>query len=64
MTAGDQYRVKAAEFFAMARNESQPHLQIEYATTAASYLKLAELADRNAMTDIVYEPPMQSRGAP
>ena len=63
MSTAEQYRVRAAEFAAMAKSETAPALQSEYATMAASYLRLAELADRNAMTDVVYEPPPQKPGA-
>ena len=64
MSTADQYRVRAAEFAAMARSEPAPALQTEYAKMAASYMRLAELADRNAMTDMVYErPPGQKPGA-
>lgn len=58
MTSADHYRIKAAEFAARARTESVPKLQIEYAMMAASYLRLAEQADRNASNDVVYEPPV------
>ena len=47
----------------MAKAETAPPLQTEYAKMAVSYLRLAELADRNAMTDVVYEPPTQKFGA-
>ena len=57
MTSAEEYRVKAAEFAAQARSAMTHALQIEYARMAASYLRLAELADQNATTDIVYEPP-------
>ena len=57
MTQGDRYRIKAAEFFSLAKNEKREHLQTQYAATAASYLRLAEQADRNALTDVVYETP-------
>jgi hypothetical protein len=57
MNSADHYRIKAAEFAAMARSESAPTLQVEYARMAANYLRLAELADRNSQTDVVYEPP-------
>jgi hypothetical protein len=58
MTSAVYYRLKAAEFSAMARSESAPNLQSEYARMAANYLRLAELADRNNnQTDVVYEPP-------
>jgi hypothetical protein len=59
MTSADNYRIKAAEFSAMARSEPQPDLQAEYARMAASYVRLAELADRNSLNDVVYEPPPQ-----
>ncbi|HET7681192.1 MAG TPA: hypothetical protein VFK79_13795 [Xanthobacteraceae bacterium] len=65
MTSADQYRVRAAEFAAMAKSEANPALQLEYATIAASYLRLAEQADRNAMNDVAYEtPPDQKPAAP
>jgi hypothetical protein len=57
MTSADHYRIKAAEFAAMARSESAATLQFEYARMAANYLRLAELADRNSETDVVYESP-------
>jgi hypothetical protein len=63
MSTADQYRVRAAEFAAMAKAQTAPPLQTEYAKMAVSYLRLAELADRNAMTDVVYEPPGQKPGA-
>jgi hypothetical protein len=57
MSSADHYRTRAAEFAAMARSQSVPTLQVEYARMAANYLRLAELADRNSQTDVVYEPP-------
>jgi hypothetical protein len=63
MASADHYRVKAAEFAAMARSERAPDLQVEFAKMAASYLRLAELADRNNRTDVVYEPRMQNPSA-
>ena len=64
MSTANQYRVRAAEFAAMAKSETAPALQTEYAKMAASYIRLAELADRNARTDAVaYEPPGQKPGA-
>ena len=64
MTQADQYRVRAAEFAAKARAETRPSRQLEFARMAASYIRLAETADQNATTDVVYETPnRQSRGA-
>ena len=59
MTAANSYRIKAAEFAALARAEAEPSLQVEFARMAASYLRLAEQADRNALTDVIYEPPFR-----
>ncbi|HET7678722.1 MAG TPA: hypothetical protein VFK79_01135 [Xanthobacteraceae bacterium] len=64
MTSADHYRIKAAEFAAMARTETEPKLQVEFAKMAASYLRLAEQADRNSHADVVYQPPLtESRNA-
>jgi hypothetical protein len=57
MSTADKYRIRAAEFAAMAKSETIPALQTEYDKMAVSYIRLAELADRNALTDIVYETP-------
>jgi len=57
MTAGDQYRVKAAELRARALQETSPAIQAELENLAIAYLRLAEQAERNSITDIVYEPP-------
>jgi len=62
MSAANQYRVKAAEFSALARTETDPAKQTEYARMAASYLRLAEMADRNSTTDVIYDPPMLRDG--
>ena len=62
MTSGNQYRVKAAEFAALARSETSTRLQVEYAKMAASYLRLAEMADHNRDTDVVYKPPLAGEG--
>lgn len=57
MSPADQYRVKANEFLVLANGETNPDLQVEYARMAQSYLRLADLAERNSRTDIVYETP-------
>jgi hypothetical protein len=57
MPTGDEYRAKAAEFLAKAQGETDPSAIFEFHTLARSYLRLAELAERNARADIVYEPP-------
>jgi hypothetical protein len=57
MTHGNTYRAKANEFMAKAKRESNPALRLQYEQFAQSYLRLAEQADRNQRTDIVYETP-------
>ena len=55
MPAGDAYRIKAAELTAQARD--LPKLRTELESLALSYLRLADQADQNALTDVVHEPP-------
>ena len=55
MTQSDKYRIKAAELTALARAEIHPTLSAELERLAISYLRLAEQADRNSKTDVVYE---------
>jgi hypothetical protein len=57
MTHGDAYRFKGAEFEAKARLETNPMLRAELESLARAYFRLADQADRNSKTDIVYEPP-------
>lgn len=57
MTPADQYRVRAAELSAKARDETNPALKAEFEALALGYIRLAEQAERNARNDIVYEPP-------
>jgi hypothetical protein len=63
MASADQYRVKAAEFLEKIKAESSPTMQVEHARMAASYFRLAELADRNAKTDPEYETPIKPGAA-
>jgi hypothetical protein len=60
MTSHEQYRVRAAQFLAMARVESDPNRQLEYATMAQSYLRLAMHAEQNNRNDIGYETPKRA----
>ena len=57
MAAGDEYRIKAAEFHAQARREPRPGLRAELENLARAYLRLAEQAQRNTQLDVTYEPP-------
>jgi hypothetical protein len=51
------YRAKAAELIAQAREERISSLRTEMEAVALSYLRLAEQAEINSKTDIVYETP-------
>ena len=59
MAMGDQYRVKAAQLGEKAKSEPNVLLRAEYTTLAVSYLRLAEQADRNDLTDVFDETPRQ-----
>ena len=63
MAAGDQYRVRAAELTAKAKQETSLHLRAELDRLAFSYLLLADQADRNAIpSDVYYETPERKPG--
>jgi hypothetical protein len=55
MTPGDEYRVRAANLKARAKREAKPSVRAELEGLAQGYLRLAEQAERNSHTDIVYE---------
>ena len=57
MTPGDQYRVKAGDLAALARAESDPFAKTEFQKLSLAYLRLADQADRNSETDVIYETP-------
>ncbi len=57
MGSGDEYRGKAAEITARAHQETHLLLRAELERLAMAYLRLADQADLNAQTDIVYETP-------
>ena len=57
MTPADSYRVKAAELTARAACQPAGALRAELSALAESYLRLAEQAERNSRTDLVYETP-------
>jgi hypothetical protein len=57
MVPGEAYRIKAAEIRVKAHQESHTPVKMELEALALSFLRLAEQAERNARTDVVYEPP-------
>ena len=62
MAAGDQYRIKAAQFQAQANHETRPLLKRSMQALAQVYLRLAGQAEKNADTDISYGPILPPRG--
>jgi hypothetical protein len=61
MSMRDEHRTKAAEYEARALSESDRGTRLHFESLARDYLRLAELADRNAQIDLIYErPPRKS----
>jgi hypothetical protein len=56
MASGDQYRVKAADMHARAKDQTNPSMRSHFENLAFSYLRLAEQADRRG----AYEHPAQT----
>src|SRR3954469_2395317 len=63
MTPADQYRVKAGDMAALARAERDPFQKAEYERLSLSYLRLADQADRNSRTDLVWLDPLVNKPA-
>jgi hypothetical protein len=57
MPVGDAYRAKAAELKDMAQRAANPATRRLLDVLAHKYQRLADQAERNALTDVVYEPP-------
>jgi len=57
VVTGDAYRAKAAELVGKATRETDDHYRANLYALAQSYLRLAEQADRSALTDVTYETP-------
>jgi hypothetical protein len=55
MTPAGAYRVKAGDMASLARAETNPFQKAEYERLSLAYLRLAEQAERNSQTDVVYE---------
>ena len=53
MAAGDQHRIKAAEFHARAQSESRPLIQAQFETLAKAHLQLAGQADLNERVKLI-----------
>ena len=63
MRSGDGYRAKAAKISAQAAAEAHGQTRIELESLARAYLRLAEQADRNGETDIVYLTPTSDQNS-
>ena len=57
MNLSNHYRKRAVELAAVMRDKKDAAERVEWLKMANAYRKLAELADRNAQSDLVYEPP-------
>src|SRR5262245_36753071 len=57
VTTAAEYRDKAEQFHTMAQREGDSASREEYERLAQCYVRLADLAERNSLTDIVYETP-------
>lgn len=57
MSAADEYRRKAVAMAAMAKRAESAKRRVEFARLELSYRRLAQLAEKNAKTDIVYQTP-------
>jgi hypothetical protein len=57
MPSPQDYRAYASECLARAERASDPRSREFLRNMAASWLRLAELADRNSQSDLVYETP-------
>jgi hypothetical protein len=55
MPPGDEYCKKAAELIARSAQEPDPLQRVDLRKLAQAYLRLAEQAERNAASDIVYK---------
>ena len=63
MTA-EEYRQKGEELLVLASSESNPQLQVAFASMGKGYLRLAEMAEINSKTDVTYETPDPLRRQP
>jgi hypothetical protein len=57
MPSTNEYRAKSDECLTEADRTSGPQVREQLLRLAMAYRKLAELSERNARTDLVYETP-------
>jgi hypothetical protein len=53
MAAGDQHRIKAAEFSTRAKSEARPQIRVQFENLAKAHLRLAEQADLNDRVEVI-----------
>ena len=65
MNSAELYRANAAECVAMASSMTDANNRASLLNMASAWLRLAELAEKNGRTDLVYEtpPPQPSDGS-
>ena len=67
MTPADTYRVTAGDLAALSKAETDPFGRAEYQRLSQAYLRLAELADRNAgyvNVQLPYDQPQRAARRP
>ena len=64
MTPRDVYLTRAAELISKIDGELDPALKAEFENLARAYLRLADQAELNNQTDIVYETPNKDGDQP
>jgi hypothetical protein len=57
VVAGDEYKAHAAECLRLAEQVKDQAGKSQLVSMAAAWLRLAELAEKNSQTVLVYEPP-------
>jgi hypothetical protein len=62
MIPRQEYLLRAAELSAIAQAENDHARKVEFQNLARAFLRLAEQAERNSQTDIVYETPPKRGG--
>jgi len=57
VNSAELYRANAAECLVMASSVTDPNNRKSLLDMASAWLRLAEMADKNSRTDLVYETP-------
>ena len=57
MSSADQYRIRAAQLAAQARDEAHAAIRAELMNMSRAYIRLAQQAEDNTRLDVWYETP-------